>query len=133
MEIAKIGSSPPVIGAAGGSSPTTLREATQQFESLFVSQLMKSMRATVPESHLFGSESGQNVFRDMLDQEFASRAADSGGIGIGEMLYRQLCSNQKQAPDRGALTTQAAMAVSHPRDARPHATHEGNRSQNHED
>jgi flagellar protein FlgJ len=133
MEIAKIGSSSPVIGGAGGNSPTTLREATQQFESLFVSQLLKSMRATVPESHLFGSESSQNVFREMLDQEFASRAADSGGIGIGEMLYRQLSSNLKQAPDRGALTTQAAMAVRPSGDARPHSTHKGNRSQNHED
>jgi peptidoglycan hydrolase FlgJ len=133
MEIATIGSSSPVIGGASGSSPTTLREATQQFEGLFVSQLLKSMRATVPESHLFGSESSQNVFREMLDQEFASRAADSGGFGLGEMLYRQLASNQKQATDRGALPTQVAKAASPSEDARPHSTHEGNRSQNHED
>jgi len=133
MEIAKIGSSPPMIGGAEGSRPTTLREAAQQFESLFVSQLMKSMRATVPKSQLFGSGSGESMFREMLDQEFAGRVAESGGIGIGEMLYRQLSSNQKQAPDHGALTTHAGIAASRPNDARMQPTHKVNRSQNHED
>ena len=73
-----------------GSQPRSLREATQEFESLFVAQLMQSMRGTVPESGLMGNGSGQQIFRQMLDQELSRQVAFSGGFGIGEMLYRQL-------------------------------------------
>jgi peptidoglycan hydrolase FlgJ len=73
-----------------GALPRTLREATQEFESLFVAQMMREMRSTIPESGLLGAGSGQQIFREMLDQELSRRAAYSGNFGIGELLYRQL-------------------------------------------
>jgi peptidoglycan hydrolase FlgJ len=75
---------------SGGDTPRTLREATEEFESLFVAQMMRSMRSTVPDSGLLGAGGGQQIFREMLDHELSRRAAYSGGFGIGEMLYRQL-------------------------------------------
>ena len=30
------------------------------------------------------------TFREMLDQEWSKNIAQSGGMGLGEMLYRQL-------------------------------------------
>jgi flagellar protein FlgJ len=96
MENAKIGSRRPSIDMAAGKSPESLREATQQMESLFITQLMKSMRGTVPASHLLSSGKGEQLFREMLDQELAGRVAQSGGFGIGEMLYQQL-SRQERA------------------------------------
>jgi Rod binding domain-containing protein len=90
MENANIGH----VSTAGvpptGSLPRTLREATQEFESLFIGQMMREMRSTVPESGLLGAGSGQQIFREMLDQELSRRAAYSGDFGIGELLYRQL-------------------------------------------
>jgi flagellar protein FlgJ len=99
MEIAKMGSIQTGFGLPGGSSPQTLREATQQFESLFITQVMKAMRGTVPESHLMGSGSGEKLFREMLDQELAGRVALSGGFGIGEMLYQQLSHRSQNHED----------------------------------
>lgn len=90
MKNAIIGS---VRAARSGSEPgalPTLREATQQFESIFIAQIMKTMRGTVPESELMGSDSGQGIFRDMLDQEYSRQIAFAGGFGIGDMLYQQL-------------------------------------------
>jgi Rod binding domain-containing protein len=72
------------------STPGTLRDATQEFESLFIAQMMKSMRGTVPQSGLMGSDSGQGIFREMLDQELSRQIAFAGGFGIGDMLYEQL-------------------------------------------
>jgi flagellar protein FlgJ len=95
MDIAKIGSVQPVTGGTGGCPSQSLRDATQQFETLFISQLMKSMRGTVPQSGLMGSGGGQQLFREMLDQELAGRVAQAGGIGIGEMLYQQLSHQLK--------------------------------------
>lgn len=78
----------PVHGAQNGF-PQSLREATQEFESLLISQLFQSMRRTVPEGGLIGTGC-ERLFREFLDQEFARRVAFNGGLGLGEMLFRQL-------------------------------------------
>jgi Rod binding domain-containing protein len=133
MEIAKNDTIPPVVIGVSTSSPTTLREATRQFESLFISQLMKSMRATVPESQLMGVDGGQQLFREMLDQELANRVAEAGGIGIGEMLYRQLAPSQPGKVSEGTRMGPSVIAASHPDETRRSSIREAGRSQNHED
>jgi len=81
-----------LAGSSRGSAsmPRTLREAAQEFESLFIAQVMKTMRGTVAQSGLMGSDSGQGIFREMLDQELSRQIAFAGGFGIGDMLYQQL-------------------------------------------
>lgn len=68
---------------------TKLREATQQFEGLFLNQMLEAMRRTAPKGGILPANSGEQMFRQMFDQEIAQRMAQGGGIGIGEMLYRQ--------------------------------------------
>ena len=133
MGIAKIGTTQPVFDRAAAGNVPTLREATQQFESLFVSQLMKSMRDTVPESRLMGSGSGQQLFREMLDQELAGRVAQSGGIGIGEMLYQQLSpgSAGRTKSESGAVSI--GLAARSETGARPDSATQARRNKNHED
>lgn len=76
--------------SSGEADDAGLRKACQDFESLLTARLLQAMRATVPKSDFFGSEDSEAVFRDMLDAEIAAAAARRGGIGIAEMLYRQL-------------------------------------------
>jgi peptidoglycan hydrolase FlgJ len=98
MENTIIGSEPTAgsrRNAGTPGTPGTLREAAQEFESLFIAQMMKSMRGTVPQSGLMGSDSGQGIFREMLDQELSRQIAFAGGFGIGDMLYQQLKGNRK--------------------------------------
>jgi Rod binding domain-containing protein len=90
MDNANIGHVSAAAEAWEPGQPRTLREATREFESLFIAEMMKEMRATVPESGLLGSSSGQGVFREMLDQELSRRIAGGGGFGIGDLLYQQL-------------------------------------------
>ena len=70
-------------------APSKLREATQQFEGLFLTQMMEAMRRTAPKGGILAANSGEQMFRQMFDQEIAQRMAQSGGVGIGEMLYQQ--------------------------------------------
>lgn len=81
-----------------------LRRACQDFESVLTAALLKAMRATVPKSDFFGSEDSEAIFRDMLDTEIAAMAARRGGVGVAEMLYRQLSAdglkNTKSTVDR---------------------------------
>ena len=68
-----------------------LREACEGFDAMFLSMMYKQMRATVPESGLLGKKSNAlEIFEDMRDTELMNTAAKSGGIGIADMMYKQL-------------------------------------------
>ena len=68
-----------------------LREACEGFEAMFLSMMYKQMRATVPESELFGKKSNAiKIFEDMRDTELMNQAAKSGGIGLADMMMKQL-------------------------------------------
>ena len=68
-----------------------LREACEGFEAMFLSMMYKQMRATVPESDLFGKKSNAiKIFEDMRDTELMKQAAKSGGIGLADMMMKQL-------------------------------------------
>lgn len=68
-----------------------LREACEGFEAMFLSMMYKQMRATVPEGGLFGKKSNaMSIFEDMRDTELMNEVSKSGGIGIADMMYKQL-------------------------------------------
>ena len=65
-----------------------IREAAKQFETLFLQQLMKSMReATVASGML--ENSGTKLGNEMLDTQFANKMTGLPG-GLGDMIARQL-------------------------------------------
>lgn len=66
-----------------------LKEVCVQFESIMMSMMYKGMKATVPESSFVEKSNAREIFDDMLDEELMQRAG-SRGIGLADMLYRQL-------------------------------------------
>jgi len=64
-------------------------EVARQFESLFVAQMLKSMRAASGGKGLMDSDRSL-FYRDMHDQQLATQLAKSGGIGMAEVIERQL-------------------------------------------
>ena len=73
-----------------------LHEACEGFEAMFLSMMYKQMRATVPESELFGKKSNAiKIFEDMRDTELMNAAAKSGGVGLADMMYKQLTINKR--------------------------------------
>lgn len=62
-----------------------LRQATQQFEALFVQMMLKTMRATVGESSLHSS-SATKTFREMQDSEMAKHIGATGGLGLTKQI-----------------------------------------------
>ncbi len=85
---------PPVSGVPAGRGPRTtdraLKEACQQFEAVFLAKLLDKMRDTVPEDPLLGDSRAHDVYYSMLDWELAQQMARTQGVGLAEMLYRQL-------------------------------------------
>lgn len=82
-------------GADGRIREAKLRKASQDFESLFMYKLLKSMRATVPKSEEAGF--GMETMREITDEQMAVYLAQQGGIGLGDMLFQSLNRQIPQA------------------------------------
>ena len=72
------------------SEMVKLKEACTDFESLFVKQMLDSMRKTVNRSGLLEKNMGEDVFEDMLYDEYAKKMTETSRLGIGKMMYDQL-------------------------------------------
>ncbi|MEQ8515915.1 MAG: rod-binding protein [Chromatocurvus sp.] len=66
-----------------------LETVAAQFESLFLQMMLKSMRDAVPDGGLFNS-SDMETYRGMADQQMSVDLAAQGGIGLADVLVRQL-------------------------------------------
>ncbi|MDF1587574.1 MAG: flagellar assembly peptidoglycan hydrolase FlgJ [Gammaproteobacteria bacterium] len=67
----------------------TLRQVAGQFESLFVNMMLKSMRQAKLAEGIFDS-SQSDTYREMADQQLAIDLSSRGGIGLQEVIMRQL-------------------------------------------
>lgn len=67
------------------------KKVSQDFEALFVGMMMKSMRATVGKDELTGGGHGDEVYRSMLDQEYANASVKrGGGMGIAKIIEKDI-------------------------------------------
>ncbi len=89
---------------ASGDPRGALRDATRQFEALFVREVLKSMRAAIPESGLT-TGTGHQVYQDMLDSQLAQSLAGRPG-GLAQVLLSQL---ERQLAGRAAPSSPAAL------------------------
>ena len=74
--------------------PTDLRAAAEQFEALFIHQLLKQARSAKLADDILGSEAG-DTYIEMLDQERAKQLSAQMNLGIAEALVLQF-SGQMQ-------------------------------------
>jgi len=82
-------------GQAAGGERQALRKAAEQFEAHFLQETLKAMRQTIVKSELTESDSA-NLYEDLMDKEVAQQMARRGGVGLANMLERQLIQRQAQ-------------------------------------
>jgi flagellar protein FlgJ len=94
-------------------SPEALREAARQFESLLARMMIRSMREASLGEGLLDSEQG-DLYQDMLDQQWAAELTRGRGLGLADMLIRQLSGAGAPVTEAGrpADATGAATATS---------------------
>jgi len=66
----------------------SLEEVAQQFEAIFVNELMKTSRAAKLSDDIL-SNSGAQPFLEMMDQEFSQTISKRSSLGIAEALVQQ--------------------------------------------
>jgi flagellar protein FlgJ len=83
----------PLKSEAKAQNPAALKEVARQFESLFTQMLLKSMREANKSlsngDSLFGSDQA-DFYQDMFDQQMAVHLSQGEGLGLADVLVRQL-------------------------------------------
>ncbi|WP_341501723.1 flagellar assembly peptidoglycan hydrolase FlgJ [Gallaecimonas sp. GXIMD4217] len=100
-----------------------LLETARQFESLFVRELIKSMReanAVFEEDSIFNSNA-THFYRDMQDQQMAMELSGKGGLGLAEVIAAQLKPGGNLMPASVLRGGNAVSSVPLSRDAKPAA------------
>lgn len=102
-------------GSARANDPAALKQAAQQFESLFTKLLLKNMREANKNigDSLFSSEQTE-FYEGMFDDQLAVQLSQGKGLGLADMLVRQLSGvGAAQAQGSGqASKSDAAASVS---------------------
>src|SRR5262245_54083390 len=100
------GSTSPALTGIGGSAtqPTSapsiaelkqrrakLKQATQDFEAIFVGMMLKEMRKTMTSDNpLFGNSSQAKYYQEMMDDAVAHQISRTGQFGLGNLLYKKV-------------------------------------------
>jgi flagellar protein FlgJ len=75
-----------------------LKKECQDFESIFIGMVFKEMRNTIDKSDIFSdtgeTSSAMNTYQGMLDDEY-SKAMSKRGIGLADVMYKQLSREEK--------------------------------------
>ena len=74
----------------GDKKRSELFQACKGLESVFINQMLQSMRRTVPESNFLGSSFAMDTFQSMLFEEYSKIMNQQQSFGIAEALYQQL-------------------------------------------
>ncbi len=78
---------------AKDKTPEAIKEVAKQFESVFIGMMMKSMRQAKLAEGIFDS-SQSDFYRDMYDQQLSVHLAGERGIGLADLIVKQLSPNQ---------------------------------------
>ncbi|MFA7430214.1 MAG: rod-binding protein [Rhodospirillaceae bacterium] len=82
-------------GKGASRTPDQVREAAQDFESFFLSQMFNHMFSSVKTDALFGGGAGEDAWKSMLVDEYAKATAAKGGIGIAANVMQAMLQAQE--------------------------------------
>ena len=67
-----------------------LREVSEDFEALMINQMLKEMRKTVNKSDLINGGMAEEIFEDMLYDEYSKEFSKTKTFGLADIIYNQL-------------------------------------------
>ena len=73
-----------------------IKQACSDFEAIFIKQMLDSMRKTVEKTSLLGGGMAEDIFEDMIYDEYAKKMSNTGNLGLKDMLYRQLSTESSE-------------------------------------
>jgi Rod binding domain-containing protein len=101
--------SPPAITTPGPSAPGTsggaqkskearARDIAEQYEAFFIYQLLENMSAGLKTDGPFGGGQAEATWRSQLNDEYSKVISKRGGIGLADVLQREILRLQEVEP-----------------------------------
>ena len=81
---------------AKGRSDEEIEKASSQFEALLLNQMINSMWKAVPNQGLLSGSREEEMYRDMLNQAVADSISTGRGIGIKNVVMKELKAAEKK-------------------------------------
>lgn len=81
--------------AAHGGDIRQMRKVANEFESVFISQMLQPMFQNLGAEAPFGGGHGEDVWRSMQVQEYGKAITKAGGIGIADNVMREMIKMQE--------------------------------------
>ena len=73
-----------------------INQASKDFESMFISQMVEQMFGDSQGSEAFGNSDTGEVYKSMMMDEYGKQIAKAGGIGIADYVKRELLQLQEK-------------------------------------
>ncbi|MDB4021920.1 rod-binding protein [Litorivicinus sp.] len=84
--------------ARDGSDDAAIKKAAQQFESMFLQMMLKSMRAAIPDGGLLESKATK-TFEQMYDQQIVMAMSEKSTTGVAQMIESFIRRTQAEPED----------------------------------
>ena len=69
----------------------SIMKGAREFEAYFIHLMFREMRRTTfNEQGILPKSNAEKMFTDMLDEEVSKSVANGRGIGLADMIYRQM-------------------------------------------
>lgn len=94
MDSAKLRGAKPLYGAQKASE-TEIAAKAEEFEAVFLSQMLKHMFSGIETNDMFGGGPGEEVFKDLMTEEYGKIIARTGGIGVADHVKAEMIRLQE--------------------------------------
>lgn len=82
---------------AAAATPDQARKVGQDFEQMFLAQMLGPIFESLPTDGPFGGGTGERMFRTFQVDEYARAVTRAGGLGIADAVAREIIALQEKA------------------------------------
>ena len=83
----------PTLSASGNAEAA--ERTAEDFEAFFLAQMFEHMFAGIEPDALFGGGEGEGIYRSMMFQEYGKAVAKQGGIGMSDLVQKEILKLQE--------------------------------------
>jgi len=80
---------------AASKDPAQMRKAAEEFEAMFLSQMLGHVFDGIKTDGAFGGGHAEKMYRSLLVDEYGKSMARAGGIGIADQVMQQMLRQQE--------------------------------------
>lgn len=88
------GAAKPLHGAPKATEAQITAKA-EEFEAVFLSQMLQHMFSGIETSETFGGGQGEDAFKSMMVEEYGEIIAKTGGIGVADHVKAEMIRLQE--------------------------------------